>query len=47
LSQQRFISYQKLKQEMAFSEDKGSYLVDKEQKFKNIAKANKSNKKNN
>lgn len=44
LSKQRFISYQKLKQEVAFSDDKGSYLLHKEQKFKNIAKANKTNK---
>jgi ribosome biogenesis GTPase len=45
LPEERWLSYQKLKQEGAFSDDKGSYLVHKEQKFKNIAKANKSNKK--
>lgn len=45
LPEERWLSYQKLKQEAAFSDDKGSYLVHKEQKFKNIAKVNKSNKK--
>lgn len=36
-------SYQKLKAENAYAEDDQSYLVPKEQKFKNIAKINKSN----
>ena len=46
LAEERWNSYQKLKQEVAFSEDKESYLTNKEQKFKNISKANKSKRKN-
>lgn len=45
LSPERWASYQRLKQESVFADDKGNYLAEKEKKFKNIAKVNKSNKK--
>ena len=42
LSKERFQSYQKLKTENRYTEDTEGYLAEKKQKFKNIAKANKS-----
>ena len=45
LSRERFLSYQKLKNENAYIEDSESYLAAKEKKFKEIAKYNKNNKK--
>jgi len=45
LSAKRWQSYQKLKAENAYAGDAGSYLAAKEQKFKNIAKINKTNRK--
>ena len=42
LSQERWQSYQKLKTENAYMEDSRSYLLAKEQKFKEIAKYNKN-----
>jgi ribosome biogenesis GTPase len=45
LSPERWASYQRLKQEAVFVEDKGNYLAEKAKRFKNIAKINKSNKK--
>lgn len=44
LSQQRFDSYIKLKNEARYNDDSESYLQEKRQKFKEIAKYNKSNK---
>lgn len=44
LSQERWLSYQKLKTENAYMEDSRSYLLAKEQKFREIAKYNKNNK---
>ncbi len=43
LSPERWASYQRLKQEALFAQDKESYLAEKEKKFKNIAKLNKTN----
>ena len=43
LSTERWASYQRLKQEAEFAQDKESYLAEKEKKFKNIAKLNKTN----
>lgn len=43
LSPERWQSYQKLNAESAYTADKESYLAAKKQKFKEIAKANKSN----
>ncbi len=43
LSTERWASYQRLKQEAEFAQDKESYLAEKEKKFKNIAKLNKVN----
>lgn len=43
LSRERFLSYQKLKNENAYIEDSESYLAAKEKKFKEIAKYNKNN----
>lgn len=45
LSAERWQSYQKLKAENAYAEDSRSYLQAKEQKFKDIAKYNKANRK--
>lgn len=45
LSAERWKSYQKLKAENAYVDDAQSYLAAKNQKFKNIAKINKSNRK--
>lgn len=45
LSMDRWMSYQKLKAENAYMEDSESYLVAKQQKFKEIAKYNKTNRK--
>ena len=42
LSEERWLSYQKLKTENAFSENKENYLEEKRQKFKAIAKRNRS-----
>ncbi|MGE4277240.1 MAG: ribosome small subunit-dependent GTPase A [Lawsonibacter sp.] len=44
LSPVRWASYRKLKTEAAFTEDKRSYLEEKEKKFKDIAKQNRSHK---
>lgn len=43
LPEERLQSYQKLKTENRYSEDTEGYLAEKKQKFKNIAKINKSN----
>lgn len=43
LPEDRLRSYLKLKAETSFSEDSQSYLAEKKQKFKNIAKENKKN----
>ena len=45
LSKERWQSYKKLAAESAFTTDTESYLAAKEQKFKNIAKYNKANRK--
>ena len=45
LSEERWISYQKLKVENAYVADSQSYLFSKEKKFKEIAKYNKNNRK--
>lgn len=45
LSQDRFNSYIKLQNEARYNNDSESYLNEKREKFKNIAKMNKSNKK--
>ena len=45
LPKARWLSYQKLKQEAAYAADAAGYLTQKEQKFKDIAKVNKANKK--
>ena len=45
LSKERWQSYKKLAAESAFTTDTESYLTAKEQKFKNIAKYNKANRK--
>lgn len=42
LSEERWFSYQKLKNENSYAENRNEYLVEKNQKFKNIAKINKS-----
>lgn len=42
LSEERWFSYQKLKNENSYSENRNEYLAEKNQKFKNIAKINKS-----
>ncbi|MCC0660639.1 ribosome small subunit-dependent GTPase A [Clostridioides sp. ZZV14-6154] len=42
LSPKRWESYRRLKTEAVFAEDKGNYLAEKEKKFKNIAKINKT-----
>lgn len=47
LSPKRWESYQKLKVETAFADDKNAYLVKKEKRFKDISKINKLNKKMN
>ncbi|MGN0981982.1 MAG: ribosome small subunit-dependent GTPase A [Candidatus Limivicinus sp.] len=44
LAPERWQSYQKLKTENAYMEDSRSYLLAKEQKFKEIARINKNNK---
>ena len=46
LSEERLSSYEKLKIENAYSEDAEGYLAAKEEKFKKIAKYNKTNHKN-
>lgn len=43
LTAERWLSYQKLRQEAAYAADAAEYLAKKEQKFKNIAKINKNN----
>lgn len=45
LSQDRWLSYRKLAAENQYAEDTGEYLSQKNEKFKNIAKINKSNQK--
>ena len=45
LSQDRFNSYIKLQNEAKYNNDSESYLSEKREKFKNIAKMNKNNKK--
>ncbi len=45
LSEERLISYNKLKNELSYAEDSESYLTAKRQKFKEIAKYNKNNRK--
>lgn len=45
LSQDRFNSYIKLQNEARYNNDSESYLIEKREKFKNIAKINKNNKK--
>ena len=45
LSEERWLSYQKLKIENEYAIDSQSYLAGKEKKFKEIAKINKSNRK--
>ncbi len=45
LSHKRWMSYRKLMDEISYQDDKDSYLVKKEKKFKNIAKLNKQGKK--
>ena len=45
LSPERYLSYQRLQSENAYEMDAAGYLAAKEQKFKNIAKINKANKK--
>ena len=45
LSQDRFNSYIKLQNEARYNNDNESYLIEKREKFKNIAKMNKTNKK--
>lgn len=45
LSEERFLSYQKLQSENALARDAGGYMAAKEQKFKNISKINKQNRK--
>ena len=45
VSEERWLSYQKLKAENEYSADSQSYLAGKEKKFKEIAKINKSNRK--
>ena len=45
LSQDRFNSYIKLQNEARYNNDSESYLIEKKEKFKNIAKYNKNNKK--
>lgn len=45
LSQERYDQYIKLKNEVKYNLDSESYLRDKKEKFKNISKINKSNKK--
>lgn len=45
LSEERLASYNKLKTELAYAEDSESYLAAKNNKFKDIAKFNKANRK--
>ncbi len=45
LSEDRLISYNKLRSELAYAEDSESYLAAKQRKFKEIAKYNKASKK--
>ncbi len=45
LSEERFLSYQKLKTENAYFENSDEYLAEKKRKFKNIAKINKNRRK--
>lgn len=45
LSEERFASYKKLHVENAYAEDTESYFANKEKKFKEIAKKNKTNRK--
>ncbi|MDO5111195.1 MAG: ribosome small subunit-dependent GTPase A [Clostridia bacterium] len=45
LTEERWASYQKLKQEAAYAADAAAYLAQKEQKCKDISKVNKTNKK--
>ena len=45
LSRDRWLSYRKLAAENQYAEDTGEYLSKKNEKFKNIAKINKSNRK--
>ncbi len=42
ISEERWLSYQKLKAENRYAENSNEYLVEKKQKFKNIAKINKT-----
>lgn len=42
LAKERWLSYQKLKNENSYAENRNEYLIEKNQKFKNIAKINKS-----
>lgn len=43
LTEARWLSYQRLKQEAEYASNAAAYLAQKEQKFKNIAKINKNN----
>ncbi len=45
LSEERWMSYKKLKSEISYAADSDSYLAAKERKFKEIAKYNKTNRK--
>lgn len=45
LTEERLLSYNKLKNELAYAEDSESYLATKQRKFKEIAKYNKANRK--
>ncbi|MDD6266200.1 MAG: ribosome small subunit-dependent GTPase A, partial [Clostridia bacterium] len=45
ISKDRFLSYRKLLNENRYSEDAKEYLTEKRQKFKNISKINKMNRK--
>lgn len=45
LSRERWMSYQKLKSESMYVENNSEYIARKKQKFKNISKINKANKK--
>ena len=46
LSEERLSSYEKLRKENAYSEDAAGYLAAKEEKFRKIAKINKTHHKN-
>ena len=45
LSEERYLSWEKLTKENAWNEDSESYLAVKEKKFKEIARINKNRKK--